>query len=75
MEGGEIMKVKIAKLGESIRELDLESGSKIIDAIKAIGENNLQSYQIRLNGRAAALDTPLEPEDQIVLMPKIQGGM
>lgn len=67
------MIVKVARLGEQVKEVDLGSGGTVEQAISGAGSNP-QGTQVRVNGEAAEMSATLRDGDVVTLVPQIKGG-
>lgn len=65
------MFIKVAKLGSAVKEVMLEDGSSIEQALGAAGML-ASGYQVRVNGRTEC--GRLQDGDTITLVPSIKGG-
>ena len=72
IEGG--AKIKILKLGESAKEVDIPEGRTIAEAIIAAGFS-ADYCTIMKNGSPANTITPISEGDVVTLSVKIEGGM
>ncbi|MGO0122339.1 MoaD/ThiS family protein [Desulfothermobacter acidiphilus] len=54
--------------------VDLPEGGKVADLLERLGIPPSQVFSVLLNGRHAALDTPLRPGDEVALFPPLGGG-
>jgi sulfur carrier protein ThiS len=71
IEGG--AKIKILKLGESAKEVDIPEGRTIAEAIIASGFS-ADHCTIMKNGSPASTITPVSEGDVVTLSVKIEGG-
>ena len=67
------MKVKVLKLGQAAKELDIPAGTTVEEAINMSGFSQ-DGYSIALNGTGANLSAHVKEEDIVSLVPKIEGG-
>lgn len=65
--------VRIAKLGEPIKELRLESTTTIWDALRFAGFQT-EGVEVRRRGAPVDLQSEVEANDTLTLIPKIKGG-
>jgi len=78
------MKIRIKTIGylkdyftNNIREgeIEIKPGTTVNDILKKLGvEEHLSSFIVLINNKIANLDTPIEKEAEIVLVPKVGGG-
>ena len=68
------MKVKVLKLGQAAKELDIPAGTTVEEAINMSGFS-IDGYSIALNGTGANLSAHVQEDNIISLVPKIEGGM
>ena len=66
--------VKVAKLGDVVKEVALSEGATVQTALEAAGYNVEEGYTVTLNGETTSTDTTLKGGDIIILTPKIEGG-
>jgi hypothetical protein len=70
-----LTKVKIARLGEEVVEQVFPVGTTVKDALEAAGITPRQDEDIRLNGKPAELNMPIQEDEVIVtLVPRIKGA-
>lgn len=67
------MKIKVLKLGQAAKELDIPAGTTVEEAINMSGFG-YDGYSIALNGTGANLSAHVKEEDIVSLVPKIEGG-
>lgn len=67
------MKIKIVKLGEGARELELASGASVDDAMGAIG-GAVSGHSILVNGVNAPGWRVLVDGDVLTMSPKVEAG-
>lgn len=67
------MKVKVLKLGQAAKELDIPAGTTVEEAINMSGFS-IDGYSVALNGTGANLSAHVKDEDIVSLVPKIEGG-
>lgn len=67
------MKIKVLKLGESAKEIDVPAGSTVGDAIKS-AEYDGYGHTRSLNGQAVFDTAHVNDGDVLTLSPKIEGG-
>ena len=67
------IKVKLAKLGEEAKILDLPAGAKVADAVEAAGGLGVKEI-VLVGGIKADLAKVLEHGDVVAIAPKIEGG-
>jgi len=65
--------IKVAKLGTAVKEVALDDGSDVGDALTA-ADIESDGFEVRVNGNPAELDTVLRSGDIITLIPQIKGG-
>lgn len=70
--GGEIT-VKVAKLGEVVKEVLLPAGATVEDAIEAADVDS-DGFDLRVNGVRAVENTELSGGAMITLVPAVKGG-
>jgi sulfur carrier protein ThiS len=68
------MKIKVLKLGQAAKELDVPAGTTVEEAINMSGFS-IDGYSVALNGTGANLSAHLQEDNIISLVPKIEGGM
>lgn len=66
--------VRVAQIGGEIKEIALEEGSTIEDALNAAGIDPNGGQRIRVDGETAELQDELEDGDYVTLSGKIKGG-
>jgi len=66
--------VKVAKLGAAVKEVALEAGSDVGDALRA-AEMNGDGFEVRLNGNPVDGGETVKSGDIVTLAPQIKGGM
>ncbi len=71
MKGVTNMFIKVAKLGSPVKEVMINEGGSVEDAIYAAGMSST-GYQVRVNGRTPC--GSLREGDTITLVPSIKGG-
>ncbi|MCP3685216.1 MAG: hypothetical protein GY861_21335 [bacterium] len=69
-----VLLIRIARLGDAIKEVAVEHGSTIEQAANAVGIASLEGMKVKLNGTDATPSTPLVREGTVVLVPNIRGG-
>jgi hypothetical protein len=69
-----LITVKIARLGEEVVERVFPVGTTVKDALEAAGITPRQDEDIRLNGKPAELNMPIEDEVIVTLVPRIKGA-
>ena len=67
------MKIKVLKLGESAKEIDVPAGSTVGDAIKT-AEYDGYGHTRSLNGQPVFDTAHVNEGDVLTLSPKIEGG-
>jgi len=65
--------VKVAKLGTAVKEVAIDSGSVVEDALRA-AEVTAEGFEIRINGNPVNLDSSIKTGDILTLVPQIKGG-
>lgn len=75
-EGGEIrMRVKIAKLSERVREVELPGDSSTIERVLQQANVQVRTGDVLMeDGQEATLQTTVRDGAIISLVPKVQGG-
>lgn len=69
------MKVKVLTLGRAAREVELQDGATVADAISAAGAPKDSAYSRHLNG-TPCFDSDVVVEGAVVtLVPAIKGGL
>ncbi len=63
--------VKVAKLGQAVRDVSLEDNSSVETAIRAAGMTS-DGYSVKVNGRNPC--GALQNNDVVSLVPAIKGG-
>lgn len=66
--------IKVAKLGTSVKEVALEGGSRVSDALNA-AEVRADGFELRVNGNPVTGDAVLRTGDIVTLVPQIKGGL
>lgn len=66
--------VKVAKLGSAVKEVALDSGATVADALNA-ADVDIEGAEIRVNGNPATEASAIKGGDIITLVPKIKGGV
>ncbi len=69
------IEVKVARVGGEVKELMLETGATVEEALDASTLEWSDSMRIRVNGEAAELDDELEDGDVITIAGKVKGGV
>ncbi len=67
------MKVKVLKLGESAKEVEIQEGANVEHVIQAAGFNR-DHMTITLNGHPAFDSSPVQDGDVVTMNPQIKGG-
>ena len=69
------IRIKIIQLGKQVHHYAGPSPCTVGEALKAaqVGIDQLRT-DIRLNGEAAAVDSPLKDGDIITVLPPVKGG-
>jgi hypothetical protein len=68
------VKVKVLTLGRSAREVELQEGSTVLDAITAAGAPKDNAYTRHLNG-SPCFDSDVVVEGCVItLVPQVKGG-
>jgi sulfur carrier protein ThiS len=67
------MKIKILKLGESAREVQVQEGATVEHAIQASGFSR-EHMTVTLNGHPTFETAPVKEGDIITMNPNIKGG-
>ena len=67
--------VKVARLGNETKEIALEEGAKVRDALVAAGEEVYEGEELRIDGRVASEDDTVYDGDVIVIAPKSKQGV
>lgn len=73
------MKVQLVKFGEAIRQIEVKEGITIAEFLESIGNPHKNGYTVRVSGEPIG-DSPeqlgrrLEPEDQVLVIPNVEGG-
>ena len=65
--------VKVAKVGETVKEVMLESDSTVEDALEAAGYEP-ECEDVRCNGKKAKAENIVEDGDILTIVGKIEGG-
>lgn len=65
--------IKIAKLGNSIESLPAQTELNVRQALEMV-TISWDNCEIRINGTAGGLDSPLVDGDIVTLVPAIKGG-
>lgn len=74
-KSGDNIFVKVARTGSVVKDVALNGGRTIDDALKAAGVNKKESEIIQVNGEEVDdLTIELEEGDRIVLVKNISGG-
>jgi sulfur carrier protein ThiS len=68
------MKVKVLCLGRSAKEVQLEDGGTVEQAIAESGFPKEQSYSRHVNGNHAMDSDTLQNGDVLTLVPQVKGG-
>jgi hypothetical protein len=72
------MRVQFLKFGEGIRTIEVPRGARISEVLLRAGEDpsDLAGYRVSVYGEAgeARLDRPVQPEETILMVPKVEGG-
>ena len=64
--------VRLARLGDSIREISVAQGSTLGQVLEAAGLD--VGVDVRLNGRQAGVNDTVHMGDLITIVPRIRGG-
>ena len=67
------MKVKVLKLGESTKEVEIQEGATVEHVIQASGFNR-EHMTVTLNGHPAFDTSLVQDRDVITMNPHIKGG-
>jgi len=67
------MKVRILKLGNCAREVEVSQGTTIEEAVRASGMDG-GGYKYTCNGLGAELTALVQENSVICLVPKVEGG-
>lgn len=68
--------VKVARTGSVVKDVALNGGRTINDALKAAGINKKESEIVQVNGEEVEdLSIELEEGDRVVLVKNIEGGL
>ncbi len=65
--------IKVAQLGTDVREVALNDGATVGDALQA-ARVSTEGFEIRLNNTPANHQTPVRSGDVVTLVSKIRGG-
>jgi len=66
--------VKVAAMGEIVKEVMLKDGQTIEDALDAAGFSPDDSEDLQMNGRDVELEDAIERDAIITLNPQVDGG-
>lgn len=66
--------VKVAAMGEVVKEVMLKDGQTIEDALDAAGFSPDDSEDLQMNGRNVELEDAVERDSIITLNPQVDGG-
>jgi len=67
------MHVRIARLGEEVKIVELEANKTVRDAIAAAGLNPANT-EVRVNAQPATMETVLQDNNIVTLAPTVKGG-
>ena len=67
------MKVKVLKLGEAAKEVEIQEGATVEHVIQASGFNR-EHMTVTVNGHPAFDTGPVQEGDVLTLCPHIKGG-
>ena len=67
------MKVKVLKLGESAKEVEVQEGATVEHVIQASGFNR-QNMTVTVNGHPTFDSSPVQDGEVITMNPHIKGG-
>ena len=67
------MHVKILKLGESAKEIEIQEGSTVEHVIQAAGFSR-QNMTLTVNGHPTFDTSPVQDGDVVTMNPQIKGG-
>ena len=67
------MKIKVLKLGEAAKEVEVQAGSNVEHVIQASGFNR-EHMTITLNGHPAFDTSQVQDGDVLTMNPHIKGG-
>lgn len=68
------MKVKVLCLGKAAKEIEIEDGGTVEDAISESGFPKDSSYNRHVNGNHALDSDTLQEGDVLTLVPQVKGG-
>lgn len=66
--------VKVARTGQSVKEVALNGDRTVEDALTAADVEFSARDRVRVNGETASLDDVLEQDDIVTVSGKIKGG-
>lgn len=73
-----MMKVSVVKFGEAVRQVEIPEGTSLRELLTQLGEPGPRDgFDVSVGGTNVAeqeLDRPLQPEDQVLLTPRVVGG-
>jgi sulfur carrier protein ThiS len=65
--------VRIAQLGNDVIEVAYEEGMTVRQALEA-ADVNTEGFQVKVANQPVDLDTPVQPDDAVVLVGRVRGG-
>jgi len=71
----EDIEVKVGRVGAEIKEVSLEEGATVEEALVAAGLSAKTSETVRINGEDADFDDEVEDGDRVMLVKDIRGGI
>jgi len=73
-KGGEMITVKVARLGTAVVEVALDSGASVEDALAAASLELDGNEDMRINENTVSSDDRVSDGDIVTLVPKVKGG-
>jgi len=66
--------IKVAKLGERVKEFAIGNGTTVREALALADHSEYSPDDVFLNGRKAKLDKVVKNGDRITIVPKVAGS-
>ena len=74
METDTVIKVKIAPLMGEVKVADVKQGTSIREAMNTVGISTTKATDILLNDEPVDLDTLLNEDSVVTLLPRVEAG-
>jgi len=66
--------IKVGRVGAEVKEVSLEDGATVEEALEAAGLSSKTSESVRVNGEDVDLDYELSDGERVMLVKDIRGG-